>query len=69
MRATSTVRVSPQPAGSRVELATELELEGKAAHLGRGIIEQVAKRLIDRAAGCLEQRALDIGIAAGRRDS
>lgn len=65
-RATATIRVAPQPAGSRVEVATELELEGKVANLGRGIIEQVAKRLVDRAAGCLEQRALDLGVTTER---
>jgi carbon monoxide dehydrogenase subunit G len=50
------MRVSPDGAGSRVEAVAELELSGRAASLGQGIVEDVAHRLVDDMAACLADR-------------
>lgn len=40
--------VVPQGAGSRVDVATDVQVTGKVAQLGRGIMQDVSSRLIDQ---------------------
>ena len=62
--ASMTMKVTPNGEGSRVDVHTELTLAGRAAKLGRGIVDDVARRLVAEMATCLEQRLGDRG--AGR---
>jgi carbon monoxide dehydrogenase subunit G len=41
---------------SKVTIITELQLTGRAAQMGRGIVGDVARRLVDEMALCLERR-------------
>lgn len=43
------------PSSSRVDVATELTITGKAAQFGRGVMQDVASRLVSQFAGNLEQ--------------
>jgi uncharacterized protein len=45
--------------GSNVTVVTEMELTGRAARIGRGIVEEVARRLVADMAACLERRLVD----------
>ncbi len=55
-QATMTMTISPDGSGSRVGVTTELELTGRAAQLGRGVVEDVATRLVGEMASCLAER-------------
>ena len=55
------MKVTPNGEGSRVDVHTELTLAGRAAKLGRGIVDDVARRLVAEMAACLEQRLGDQG--------
>ncbi len=56
LEASMTMNVTPDGGGSRVDVLTELALAGRAARLGRGIVDDVARRLVAEMAACLEQR-------------
>lgn len=55
-QATIAMTVSAADAGSRVEAVADVELTGRAAQMGRGVVEDVAKRMIADMATCLESR-------------
>jgi len=57
-RARMSVTVAEAPTGAHVGSTTEVELTGRAAQMGAGIVEDVAERLITDMAGNLE-RLLD----------
>ena len=61
LEASMTMQVTPNGEGSRVDVLTELALAGRAAKLGRGIVHDVARRLVAEMAACLEQRLGDQG--------
>ena len=61
-----TMHVTPNGEGSRVDVLTELALAGRAARLGRGIVDDVARRLVAEMAACLEQRLGDEGRGAAQ---
>ena len=48
------MRVEPDGPGSRVAAEADVDLSGRAAQMGKGIIEDVARRLVGEMAGCLE---------------
>lgn len=56
LKASMTMHVTPNGDGSNVAVATELQLAGRAARIGRGIVDEVARRLVAEMASCLEQR-------------
>jgi len=56
LEASMTMNVAPNGEGSRIDVLTELVLAGRAAKLGRGIVDDVARRLVAEMAACLEQR-------------
>jgi uncharacterized protein len=58
--ATMTMSVAGDGARSRVETVTDLMLTGRAAQMGRGVVEDVAERLVAEMAACLAAR-LDAG--------
>lgn len=63
--ATITMRVEPHGTGSRVLAAADVDLTGRAAQMGKGIVEDVARRLVGDMAACLESRFATAPAAAG----
>jgi carbon monoxide dehydrogenase subunit G len=55
-KVTSVMEVLPEGAGSRVRMTTELDIRGRAAQMGAGIIGSVSRHMVKQAAGCLEAR-------------
>jgi carbon monoxide dehydrogenase subunit G len=58
-RAQATVRTTlgeDAGAGTRVEVATELQISGRAAQMGRNVIDDVARRMTEQFATCLQSR-------------
>jgi carbon monoxide dehydrogenase subunit G len=53
-RATATMRVQPAGEGSLVEILTEYHVAGRVAQFGRGVMEDVSKRLMKDMAGCIQ---------------
>jgi uncharacterized protein len=69
--ATITNRLVPEEAGgTRVIVETELDITGKAAQFGRGILEDVSSRLLDQFASRLEAEVLggDAGAPAAKEE-
>jgi carbon monoxide dehydrogenase subunit G len=48
--------VTPSEAGSVISIGTELTITGRVAQFGRGVIEDVSKRLVDQMASCIKQK-------------
>jgi carbon monoxide dehydrogenase subunit G len=55
-RVTSVMEVVPDGDGSRVRMTTELDIRGRAASMGAGIIGTVSRHMVRQAATCLEKR-------------
>ena len=53
-RATATMKVQPAGEGSMVEIVTEYHVAGRVAQFGRGVMEDVSKRLIKDMATCIQ---------------
>lgn len=49
-----TMRVEPAGAGSQVIAEADIDLTGRAAQMGKGIVESVAQTLVGQMAACLE---------------
>jgi uncharacterized protein len=56
VQSTISMRIVPDGDGSAVAVRTQMELTGRAASMGRGIVEDVAKRLVGEMAACLAAR-------------
>ena len=52
----TTMQVLPDGTGSRVRMTTDLEIKGRAAQMGQGVIADVGRRLVKDAAACIEVR-------------
>lgn len=52
----SVITVSATGSGSRVRITTDLDIKGRAAQMGQGVITDVSRRLVSQAAGCIEAR-------------
>ena len=52
----SVMEVLPEGAGSRVRMTTDLDIKGRAAQMGAGIIGGVSRRMVKQAAECLAAR-------------
>ena len=52
-RVKSLMEVLPDGDGSRVQMTTDLEIRGRAAQMGAGILAGVSKRMVKQAAECL----------------
>lgn len=55
-KVTMTMQVEPDDIGSRVRMTTDLEIKGRAAQMGQGVIGEVGRRLVKEAAACIEVR-------------
>jgi carbon monoxide dehydrogenase subunit G len=63
-RATITTSLAAGDGGTHGEVLTDLQLTGRVAQMGRGIVEDVSNRLMGQFASCLSERAA--GEAAAR---
>jgi carbon monoxide dehydrogenase subunit G len=52
-RVRSVMEVTPHDGGSRVRMTTDLDIKGRAAQMGAGIIGGVSRRMVKQAAECL----------------
>jgi carbon monoxide dehydrogenase subunit G len=52
-RATTWISVEAWNGGSRVHLATDFTVAGRVANFGRGVMEDVSKRLLSEMASCI----------------
>jgi uncharacterized protein len=52
----ATLAVAPAPNGSAVTIDTDLVITGRAAQFGRGIVEDISKRLIGQMADSIKER-------------
>lgn len=52
----SVMEVVPAGDGSRVRITTDLDIKGRAAQMGQGVIVDVSRRLVTQAAACIEAR-------------
>jgi uncharacterized protein len=59
------VSVDGEDNGARVVTRTEVQLTGRAASMGRGVIDDVAARMVDDMAACITQRLASQPAAAG----
>jgi carbon monoxide dehydrogenase subunit G len=55
-RVRSVMEVLPAGDGSRVRITTDLDIKGRAAQMGQGVIVDVSRRLVSQAAACIEAR-------------
>ena len=55
-RVTTQMEVVPEGDGSRVKMTTDLEIRGRAAQMGQGLIADVSRKLVKEAAACIEAR-------------
>lgn len=55
-KVTTTMQVVPDGTGSRVRMTTDLEIKGRAAQMGQGVIADVGRRLVKETAACIEAR-------------
>jgi uncharacterized protein len=53
-RATATMGVTESGAGSEVRIATDFTVAGRVANFGRGVMEDVSKRLVGQMADCIK---------------
>ena len=52
----SLMEVTPDGDGSRVRMTTDLQIRGRAAQMGAGIIKSVSGRMVKQAADCLADK-------------
>ena len=55
-QAEMTLTVAASGSGSRVETVTDVKLAGRAAQMGRGVVDDVAARLVAEMAACIASR-------------
>ena len=56
VQSTIGMQITSEGEGSAVAVATRLELTGRAAQMGRGIVEEVAEKMVAEMAACLASR-------------
>jgi len=57
-RVRSVMEIVAEGDGSRIRITTDLDIKGRAAHMGQGVIADVSRRLVSQAAACIEARLL-----------
>jgi uncharacterized protein len=55
VKAAAVMLVIPEAGGSRVTITTDVEIAGRLAQFGRGIIDGVGKRIVAQMADCIRQ--------------
>lgn len=54
--ATATMQLTPDGEGTRVDVTTELQITGKPAQFGRGVMKTVSDKLLGQFVACVESR-------------
>ncbi|MFQ6173073.1 SRPBCC family protein [Oryzobacter sp. R7] len=54
--ATVTIQLAPDGSGTKVDVATDLQVTGKPAQFGRGVMQDVSDKLLGQFVGCIEGR-------------
>ncbi|MFX0539705.1 SRPBCC family protein [Ornithinimicrobium sp. Y1847] len=54
--ATATMQLTPEGEGSRVDVTTELNITGKPAQFGRGVMQTVSDKLLGQFVQCVESK-------------
>jgi uncharacterized protein len=62
--ATATMSVLESGAGSEVKLLTDFTVAGRVANFGRGVMEDVSRRLVGQMAGCIKSNLEGANAAA-----
>lgn len=62
--ATVTMQLAPSADGTRVDVATELQITGKPAQFGRGVMQDVSDKLLQQFIACIESQFAAAGPAA-----
>lgn len=63
-RATTTMSVAPDGTGSAVHFATDFTVVGRVAQFGRGIMEEVSRKLVGQMAECIRTKLEAEGASA-----
>ena len=58
-RVRSLIEVVAEGEGTRVRITTDLDIKGRAAQMGQGVITDVSRRLVSQAAACIGTRLGD----------
>jgi carbon monoxide dehydrogenase subunit G len=53
-RASAVMSVTADPAGSLVKIVTEYSVAGRVAQFGRGVMEDVSRRIVNEMAACIK---------------
>jgi|SRR5579864_647026 len=53
-RATANMKVEPAEGGSMVRISTDYHVAGRVAQFGRGVMEDVSKRMVNEMAACIK---------------
>jgi len=53
-RAKAFMSVSPDPSGSLVKIVTDYSVAGRVAQFGRGVMEDVSRRIVNEMAACIK---------------
>ncbi|MBR7825056.1 SRPBCC family protein [Actinospica sp. MGRD01-02] len=67
--ATVTASLLPDGDGTVVRVATELRVTGKVAQFGKGVIEDISRKLMDQFATCLERKLAVPGEASAAQSA
>jgi carbon monoxide dehydrogenase subunit G len=67
--ATVTVLLAPDGAGTQVSVDTDLNVTGKVAQFGRGVMADVSGKLLGQFVACLESNVLSGNGSAGESDA
>jgi carbon monoxide dehydrogenase subunit G len=59
-RVKSLMAVLPDGDGSKVQMTTDLEIRGRAAQMGAGILASVSRRMVKQAADCLATKLTEL---------
>ncbi len=68
-RATITTTLVPEDGRTSAQVVTELQLTGRVAQMGRGIVEDVSSRLMADFAACLSERVTATVAPAGGEEA
>ena len=63
--ATVTMQLAPSAEGTRIDVTTELQITGKPAQFGRGVMQDVSDKLLQQFIACIEEQFAADAAGAG----
>ena len=67
--ATVTMQLAPSAEGTRIDVRTELQVTGKPAQFGRGVMQDVSDKLLQQFIACIEGQFAEGGAAEEPRST